>query len=260
MPLWEAVLLGIVQGITEFLPVSSDGHLVIAGTLLGVKEQGLVFVIAVHVGSLLALLVFYRARVIELVSGVLRRSPDAWRYTLKLAIATLPAVVVGLFFRHFVERMFQAPWTAGAGLFVSAAFLATTRATQGKASGREPSYWQALWIGTAQALAIAPGISRSALTISSLLLCGVAPLAAAEFSFLLGIIAIVGAAVLELPETLAAPADAFRTLWVGAAAAAVTGFAALLLLVRLLRSRQFHWFAVYDVAAGLAFLIYLALR
>jgi undecaprenyl-diphosphatase len=88
----------------------------------------------------------------------------------------------------------------------------------------------------------------------------VAPLAAAEFSFLLGIIAIVGAAVLELPETLAAPADAFRTLWVGAAAAAVTGFAALLLLVRLLRSRQFHWFAVYDVAAGLAFLLYLALR
>jgi undecaprenyl-diphosphatase len=260
MPLWEAVLLGIVQGITEFLPVSSDGHLVIAGTLLGVEEQGLIFVIAVHVGSLLALLVFYRARVLELVLGVFARRPDAWRYTLKLVVATLPAVVVGLFFRHFVERIFQAPWTAGAGLFVSAAFLATTRATQGRAQGSEPGYGQALWVGCAQALAIAPGISRSALTISSLLLFGVAPLAAAEFSFLLGIIAIIGAAVLEAPEAIATPADALRPLWVGAAAAAVTGFGALLLLVRLLRARQFHWFAYYDAAAGLAFLIYLALR
>src|SRR4029450_12400770 len=116
MPLWEAVLLGIVQGITEFLPVSSDGHLVIAGTLLGVEEQGLIFVIAVHVGSLLALLVFYRARVLDRVLGVFARRPDAWRYTLKLVVATLPAVVVGLFFRHFVERIFHAPWTAGAGL------------------------------------------------------------------------------------------------------------------------------------------------
>jgi undecaprenyl-diphosphatase len=88
----------------------------------------------------------------------------------------------------------------------------------------------------------------------------VAPLAAAEFSFLLGIIAIIGAAVLEAPEAIATPADALRPLWVGAAAAAVTGFGALLLLVRLLRARQFHWFAYYDAAAGLAFLIYLALR
>ena len=260
MPLWEAVLLGIVQGITEFLPVSSDGHLVIAQTLLGVREQGLLFVIAVHVGSLLALLVFYRAKVGELVVGVLGRRPDAWRYTVKLALATLPAVFVGLFLKDFVERIFAAPWTAGAGLFVSAAFLATTRSTQDQARGSEPGYGQAFLVGCAQALAIAPGISRSALTISSLLLFGVAPLAAAEFSFLLGIIAITGAAVLEVPDALATPAEALRPLWVGAAAAAVTGFGALLLLVRLLRARQFHSFAYYDAAAGLAFLAYLALR
>jgi len=260
MPLWEAVLLGIVQGVTEFLPVSSDGHLVIAQTLLGVREGGLVFVIAVHVGSLLALLVFYRARVLELVRGVLGREADSFRYTVKLAVATLPAVVVGLFFKDLVESAFAAPWTAGVGLLITGAFLATTRTTQARGQLREPSYWQALLIGCAQALAIAPGISRSGSTIALSLAFGMAPLAAAEFSFLLGIIAIVGAAVLELPEALATPADALRPLWVGAAAAAVTGLAALSLLVRLLRGRHFHWFAGYTWAAGLAFLAYLALR
>jgi undecaprenyl-diphosphatase len=260
MPLWEAVLLGVVQGITEFLPVSSDGHLVIAQTLLGVREQGLLFVIAVHVGSLLALLVFYRARVLALVRGVLGREPSALAYVAKLVVATLPAVVVGLFFKDAVEAMFAAPWVAGAGLLVTGSFLLTTRATQGEAHGSEPGIAQALWIGCAQALAIAPGISRSGSTIAIALAFGVAPLAAAEFSFLLGIIAITGAAVLELPELLATPAASLTPLWVGALAAAVSGLAALGLLVRLLRDRRFHWFAAYTWAAGLAFLVYLALR
>jgi undecaprenyl-diphosphatase len=260
MPFWEAVLLGIVQGLSEFLPVSSDGHLVIAQTLLGVREQGLTFVIAVHVGSLVALLFYYRARVIELIAGVLRRQPDAVRFTAKLAIATLPAVVVGLFFKDYVEQAFAAPWLAGAGLLVTGAFLITTRSTQGRAHGLEPGYWQALVVGCAQALAIAPGISRSGSTIACLLAFGVAPLAAAEFSFLLGIIAIFGAAVLELPQALATPADALRPLWVGATAAAITGLAALVLLVRLLQAQRFHWFAAYTWGAGSAFLAYLALR
>ena len=260
MPLWEAVLLGVVQGITEFLPVSSDGHLVIAQTLLGVREQGLLFVIALHVGSLLALLAFYRAKVVELVAGVFGRDAGAFRYVSKLALATLPAVIVGLFFKDFVESIFRAPWVAGVGLFVTGAFLITTRATQKSARGSEPSWTQALWIGCAQALAIAPGISRSGSTIAVALAFGVAPLAAAEFSFLLGIIAITGAAVLEVPDALAAPADALRPLWVGALAAALTGLVALTLLVRLLRAQRFHWFAGYTWAAGAAFLAYLFFR
>jgi undecaprenyl-diphosphatase len=260
MPLWEAVLLGIVQGITEFLPISSDGHLVIAQTLLGGSAQGLLFVIGVHVGSLLALLVFYRARVLELIRGVLGQDAGAFRYVAKLAVATLPAVVVGLFLKDQVEAIFAAPWVAGAGLLATGVFLSTTYATQRKAQGREPGFAQALWIGCAQALAILPGVSRSGSTIAVALAFGVAPLAAAEFSFLLGIIAIVGAAVLELPEALDAPADTLRPLWVGALAAAVSGLAALGVLVRLLRDRRFHWFAGYTWAAGLAFLAYLAVR
>jgi undecaprenyl-diphosphatase len=260
MPLWEAVLLGVVQGITEFLPISSDGHLVIVQTLLGGEAQGLLFVIGVHVGSLLALLVFYRARVLELIRGVLGRDGGSFRYVGKLALATLPAVVVGLFFKDTVEAIFAAPWVAGAGLLVTGAFLITTRSTQGRAQGREPGFAQALWIGCAQALAILPGVSRSGSTIAVALAFGVAPLAAAEFSFLLGIIAITGAAVLELPDLLGSPADSLRPLWVGALAAALSGLAALGVLVRLLRAQRFHWFAGYTVAAGLAFLAYLLLR
>ena len=260
MPLWEAALLGLVQGITEFLPISSDGHLVMAQTLLGGTTQGLLFVIAVHVGSLLALLAFYRARVLELIRGVFAREPRAFAYVAKLALATLPAVGVGLFFKDAVERVFAAPWVAGLGLLVTGAFLFTTRTRQHEARGGEPGFTQALWIGCAQALAIAPGISRSGSTIALALAFGVAPLAAAEFSFLLGIIAIVGAAVLEVPDALAAPADALPALWVGALVAAVSGLLALGLLVRLLRARRFHWFAGYTWAAGLAFLAYLALR
>jgi undecaprenyl-diphosphatase len=260
MPLWEAVLLGIVQGITEFLPISSDGHLVIAQTLLGGSQQGLLFVIGVHVGSLLALLVFYRARVLELTRGVLGRDAGAFRYVAKLALATLPAVFVGLFLKDAVEATFTAPWVAGAGLLATGAFLVTTRATQQRAHGREPGFAQALAIGCAQALAILPGVSRSGSTIAVALAFGVAPLAAAEFSFLLGIIAITGAAVLMVPDALSAPADAFPALWVGALMAAVSGLAALGLLVRLLRDRRFHWFAGYTWAAGLGFLAYLALR
>jgi undecaprenyl-diphosphatase len=260
MPLWEAVLLGIVQGLTEFLPVSSDGHLVIAQTLLGHDAEGLLFEIAVHVGTLLAIVAFYRARVLELLRGVLARQGDALRYVAKLAFATLPAVVVGLFFRDFVVSIFDAPWVAGAGLLVTGAFLITTRGTQPRAHALEPGWWPALWIGCAQALAIAPGISRSGTTLAVLLAFGVAPLAAAEFSFLLGIVAILGAAVLSLPDALAAPADALRPLWVGGLAAAVSGLAALVLLVRLLAAQRFHWFAPYTWGAGLAFLAYLALR
>jgi undecaprenyl-diphosphatase len=260
VPLWEAALLGLVQGITEFLPISSDGHLVIAQTLLGDDAEGILFEIAVHVGTLLAILVFYRARVLELVRGVFARSPDAFRSAGKLAVATLPAVVVGLFFRDFVEAVFAAPWTAGAGLLVTGTFLVTTKATQLRAHAREPGWGAALCIGCAQALAIAPGISRSGTTLAVAMAFGVAPLAAAEFSFLMGIIAIMGAAVLGLPDALAAPADALRPLWVGALVAAVSGLAALGLLVRLLRARRFHWFAAYTFAAGLAFLAYLGLR
>jgi undecaprenyl-diphosphatase len=260
VPLWEALLLGVVQGLTEFLPVSSDGHLVMVETLLGGGGQSLPFVIAVHVGTLLAIVVFYRRRIGALIRDFFARDPAALAYTAKLAVGTLPAVFVGLFLKDGVEATFAAPWVAGAGLLLTGTFLITTQRTLPRATFAVPTYRQALWIGCAQALAILPGVSRSGSTIALSLFLGIAPLAAAEFSFLLGVVAIVGAAVLDAKEVLASPPEALRTTLAGAAVAAVTGLAAIALFVRLLRDQRFHLFAYYCWLAGAAFLTYLALR
>jgi undecaprenyl-diphosphatase len=258
-----AAFLGLVQGVSEFLPISSDGHLVIFETLLGVGEDegGLSFVIAVHVGSLVALLAFYRARVLGLARGLFARDAEALAHVAKLVLGTLPAVLVGLTLKDHVEEAFHTPWLAGAGLLLTGAFLITTKRTQASAAASAPSYLQALAIGCAQALAILPGVSRSGSTIALALALGVAPLAAAEFSFLLGIIAIIGAAVLDLPTLVEAGATTAATpMLVGAAAAALSGLAALALFVRLLARQRFHAFAYYCWAAGAAFLAFCAAR
>jgi len=262
MDLLVAALLGIVQGISEFLPISSDGHLVMSETLLGVGEEGgLSFVIAVHLGSLVALLVFYRARVLGLARGLFARDADSLTHIAKLALGTLPAVAVGLTLKDRVEEAFRTPWLAGAGLLLTGTFLITTKRTQPLASAPVPTYAQALAIGCAQALAILPGVSRSGSTIALSLALGIAPLAAAEFSFLLGIIAIVGAAVLDLPDLLQAGATpAAAPMLLGASTAALSGLAALALFVRLLASQRFHAFAYYCWVVGAAFLAYCAVR
>jgi undecaprenyl-diphosphatase len=258
-----AALLGLVQGVSEFLPISSDGHLVIVETLLGVGEEegGLAFVIAVHIGSLVALLLFYRLRIAGLTRGLLAGDRAALADIAKLALATLPAVAVGLTLKDRVEQAFLTPWVAGAGLLATGMFLITTKRSLPAARNPTPSYAHAFAIGCAQALAILPGVSRSGSTIALALALGVAPLAAAEFSFLLGIIAIVGAALLDLPELLEAGATTAGTpMLIGAGVAALSGLGALALFVRLLASQRFHAFAYYCWAAGAAFLAYCWLR
>jgi undecaprenyl-diphosphatase len=256
-----AALLGLVQGITEFLPISSDGHLVITEELLGFHQEGIVFEVAVHVATLLSVLIFFRARLLALLRGALAGSPEAFRYAAKLALATLPAVAAGLLALDFFEGLFEKPWTAGAGLIFTGACLWTTRGTLPAARSAEPTWGQALLIGCAQVLAIAPGISRSGTTMATALALGVAPLAAAEFSFLMAIPAIVGAALLQALEASAPPSpELWRAMAIGGAVACVSGVAALAVFVRVLRAGAFHRFAWYTWAAGTAFLAWLALR
>jgi undecaprenyl-diphosphatase len=255
-----AALLGLVQGITEFLPISSDGHLVMVGELLDVHQEGIVFEVALHVATLLSVLIFFRVRLLELLRGALAGSPDAFRYAGKIAVATLPAVAAGLLFLDFFEGLFEKPWTAGAGLLFTGACLWTTRATLPAARNAEPSWLQALLIGCAQVLAIAPGISRSGTTMATALALGVAPFAAAEFSFMMAIPAIVGAALLQGLEASAPSAELWRAMAIGGAVACVSGVGALGVFVRVLRAGVFHRFAWYTWAAGTAFLVWLALR
>ena len=253
----EAIVLGLVQGLTEFFPVSSSGHLAMMQALFGGRESGgLLFEVAVHVATLIAIVFFYRKRIAELVAGVFQRDPIAFDYVAKLALGTLPAVVVGLTSKDAIERLFSSPILVGTALLVTGLIVVSTRWTAPRALDSTPSWTAVALIGCAQAFAILPGISRSGSTVAAALALGVAPLVAAEFSFLLGVIAISGAAVLMLPELGAAGSEALANIAYGGVAALVSGLLAIWLFVRMLDRALFHYWALYCWMAGGAFLIW----
>ena len=249
-----------MQGVTEFLPVSSSGHLVLFGALLGAEEEGIRFEVAVHAATLLAVVVFYRARIGGLVAGALRGDAAAWRYAAKLAVGTVPAIVAVLLARDLFEGLYEQVAPVGLALWLTGALVYSTRFTLPRATLPEPGFGAALAIGVAQAVAIVPGVSRSGATVSAALALGVAPAAAAEFSFLLSVVAILGAVVLQLPELATASSEGLAAIAVGGALALVSGLAALSLFVRLLRSRAFHRFAWYVWPLGAVVLVWGALR
>ena len=249
-------MLGLVQGLTEFLPVSSSGHLVLVGAALGAEQEGILFEVAVHAATLLAVLVFYRARVAGLVSGALRGDADAWRYGLKLGVATLPAVVAVVAARGFFEELYESIAPVGLALCVTGMLVYSTRWTLPQAHREEPGWGAALLIGVAQAVAIVPGISRSGATVSAALALGVAPAAAAEFSFLMSVIAILGAVVLQIPELGSVSSEGLWAIGVGGVVALASGLAALALFVRMLRSQAFHRFAWYAWPLGVLVLVW----
>lgn len=251
----EAAILGIVQGLTEFFPVSSSGHLAMFQALFGGRESGgLLFEVAVHVATLVAIVFFYRARILELILGALDRDPEAWLYISKLAVGTLPAVAFGLSAKDRVEEIFSNPVLVGGALLVTGLIVASTYWTAPRATSSSLAWPAVIAIGVAQAFAILPGISRSGSTVAMALVFGIAPLAAAEFSFLLGVIAVSGAAVLMLPELGSAGAEALNHIAIGGIAALVSGLIAISLFVRMLDRSLFHYWAAYCWIAGGAFL------
>ena len=273
MSVWEAVFLGALQGATEFFPVSSSGHLVVGQTLLGLEIPGVQFEVAVHVATLGSVLVIYRGRLIDLLYGTLRRDGDAWRYVGLLALATLPAAIVGVLFVDTIEVLFESPFVPATAFLVTGAILWSTRRVFGRAAfgrevlgqeelGREdwkkPGWGVALLIGFAQAFALVPGISRSGTTVVMALWLGVAAEEAAAFSFLMAIPVIAGAGLLQMPDLASQGLTISGTaLAAGSIVAAVTGILAIKGFVALLVRRAFHRFAIYCWALGAAFLVYL---
>jgi undecaprenyl-diphosphatase len=247
---FEAFILGIVQGLTEFLPVSSSGHLVVLQSLFGTEQHGILVEISVHLATLVSVLIVYRRRVAGLIVGVVRRDPDSLSYGLKLVVATIPAVVLVLIAGDFLDAQFESPGTAGIGFLVTGAILWTTKRTAQEARLPAPTWTAALLIGCAQAAAICPGISRSGATVTTALALGVAPAAAAEFSFLMSVVAISGAAVRSLPELTSVAPGELVPLMIAAGAAMVAGVAAIGLFVRLLKTCAFYRFAYYTWALG----------
>ncbi len=256
--LWSLMLLGLVQGITEFLPVSSDGHLVLLQTALGLRGPHLPIDVALHLGTLLAVLLVFRAQVLGLLRAILggeRRELGL------LLLGSIPAGLVGIGLQGFFHRVFQSGWAAAAGLLVTGFFLLAGEYARrkGRATAARGVRWSdALWIGSMQALAILPGVSRSGTTISTALVRGISSNEAARFSFLLSIPAVGGALLLELPEL-------FRqgTAGAGLLAAVVLTFAvgvgALRFLLAFLGRGAFLWCALYCLALGTAVLLVLEL-
>jgi undecaprenyl-diphosphatase len=251
------MVLGVVQGLTEFLPVSSSGHLVVAERAIGLRTPGVLVEVVLHVATLLAVVVVYRGRLGQLLTEASRGSRDALRYVGLLAIGTLPVAIVGLLLKDWVESAFDSLLVVGLSFLATGSILWSTRWALSRGTKVEPTLGGAGTIGVAQALALLPGISRSGSTVSAAMWLGVDPVRAAEYSFLLSIPAIMGAAILQLPDlrtevNTVGPGP----MAVSFAAALIAGVTAIRMLVALLRRGAFHRFAPYCVVLGVLTLVW----
>lgn len=268
----ESIFLGVVQGLTEFLPVSSSGHLVIFQHFLGLREPQILFDVIVHFGTLLAVVAVYRKDLWRLVaeffgalgqwfrSGDLRatwRQRPYFRLGIFLVLGTVPAALAGVLLRGPLVRAFGSLTSTSVMLLITGTVLFFTRRTAGEGRDLEGlSLRHALAIGVFQALALMPGISRSGMTIAGGLYLGLNRDLAARFSFLLSIPAILGANVMELLDAAgnAAPVDPLPFV-LGGVSALVSGFFALLLLLRLVHGGKLHRFAYYCWPLGVLVLV-----
>ncbi|MCY3547135.1 MAG: undecaprenyl-diphosphate phosphatase [Gemmatimonadetes bacterium] len=261
MTWYEGALLGLIQGATEFLPVSSSGHLVMGQALLGIELPGVAVEVALHFATLLSVLIVYRRRVAGLIAGVARLDPEHTRYAGLLLLASVPAAVAGLGFGGFFESLFDAPAVAGAALLVTGCVIWTARRALAREPDGRPGAGVAVVMGLAQAAAIVPGISRSGATVVAALWRGVSPSEAAAFSFLMSVPAIGGAALLRLPAAAwgaggGGDGALGGALAVAAVVACVTGVLAIRTFRMMLERRAFHLFAPYLWVAGAAFLVF----
>ena len=252
MAILIAVLLGVVQGLTEFLPISSSGHLRLMAAVFGIDEPQTLFDVCVHAGTLGAVLAVYRAEVFSIACALLKPSWASPRFRLGmyLIVGTVPAAVVGITLGEFFET--QMASVSSVGVFLLTGQL---QASRGRGQdGRELDELRlrdALIIGIAQSFALFRGISRSGTTITTALVIGVRRDAAATFSFLLSIPAIGGAVVLKTSDALQTTDIAVGPLLIGTVAAAISGYVALIYLIRLVRGGQLHHFGWYCWAIGL---------
>jgi undecaprenyl-diphosphatase len=270
----EAIILGIIQGLTEFLPVSSSGHLVLFQQLFGLKEAELFFDVCVHLGTLLAVIVVFHREIQNIIGALWRlissagqketilqqveSDPDL-KMALLIIIGSIPTVVLGRMFHGIADQLFSSSFFTGLMLLVTGLLLwLTRRAKPGdRGTGIEGfSRTKAFIIGLVQGLAIIPGISRSGSTISIGLLLGIDRETAARYSFLLSIPAIVGAGALSLKDGLSQTDPAIRLSLLGAAAAALVGYGALKVLLSVVKKGHLYVFAPYCWLVGILAIVF----
>ena len=269
MSIFEAIILGLIQGLTEFLPVSSSGHLVIGRELLGVEaSEDLVFEVLVHAATVLSTIVVFRKQIWSLLKGFFKFTyNDETDYLLKIAVSMIPVFIVGVFFKDYVEGLFGSLTAVGCALLVTALLLAFSdlASKPGRApflpAGKEYrngiSYWQAFVIGLGQAIAVAPGLSRSGTTISTGLICGVKRDIMAQFSFLMVLVPILGEAFLDIVSgEFSASSVGALPLILGFISAFISGLFACKVMIALVKKAKLSWFALYCAIAALCIFIF----
>jgi len=256
----ESLILGIIQGLTEFLPISSSGHLELGGYFLGIEtKDNLLFAIIVHGATALSTIVVFRKSITVLLQDVftLKRN-DSTTYISKIVLSAIPVGIVGIFFEEQIKELFTGNVVFVAfmlgitGILLSATYFS-------KVSDGEISFAKAFFIGVAQAIAILPGISRSGATISTALLFGVDREKATQFSFLMVLIPILGAMLLKIKDIMLNPelvsGMGFEALLIGFAAAFVTGLFACKWMLAIVRKGKLFYFAIYCFVVGASVLI-----
>lgn len=255
LTIWKALILGVIQGATEFLPISSSGHLVVAQKLLGwtpANELILAFDVALHVGTLISVVAVFWRDIVAMLTG------KNWRLVGYLILATIPAVIVGFTLKDQIEGLFSSVITVGFAWLITGTVLILTRFV--KISDRKDVGWfRSLIIGCAQAVAIIPGISRSGSTIATGLFLKLDKVEAARFAFLMSIPAIAGGALLDAKELASFPAELVTSLIVGFIAAAIVGYLCIKWLLHIISRGHLWWFGVYCLIIGIVTLMYIAI-
>ncbi len=249
MSIFEAIILGIIQGFAEFLPISSSGHLVLAQNILGVNEPGVFFDVLLHIGTLVPILIVYWKDLFELLKKPFQK------YTYLLIIATIPAIVVTLLFEDTIDMLFQGTIFLGFGFLITGALLLfTDRPQKDTKSEKEISYLDALIIGCFQGVAIMPAVSRSGSTITASILRKLDRKTAAKFSFLMSIPAICGAFALQLVKIISGEVEIVSSDLLpyifGFLASALSGYLAIRFMLVVIEKAKLKYFSYYVFVLG----------
>lgn len=262
MNVFQAAVLGLTQGLTEFLPISSTAHLRIIPAVLGWQDAGAAYTAVLQLGTLVAVIGFFLRDLLGMAGAVLdparRTGPEA-RRLLYVVLGTVPIGLAGILFKDAIEGPLRSLWVIGTMLIVVGLLMGLVEKLAGHERGLdELTLKDAMLIGLGQALALIPGTSRSGITLVCAMALGLRRDAAARFSFLLSVPAVTAAAVFELPELLRTPNLLGAPLLVGLAVAAVSGYLSIAWLLKFLRTRTTRGFVVYRLAIGAALLLALA--
>lgn len=262
----QAIILGVVQGFTEFLPVSSSGHLTIVKELFGIETKNLSFEVVVHAATVCSTLIALRKEIIELLLGFFKfENNSELRYILKIFVSMIPIFIVGVFLKDYVESIFSSGLlVVGSMLIITSILLFLSEFISAKREilkkeGREITFVDAFIIGLAQSFAVLPGLSRSGSTIATGLILGVKKENVAKFSFLMVIIPILGEAFLEIMGggfSIQESGIQTTSLLLGALSAFVSGYIACRWMISIVKKAKLYYFAIYCALAGIVSIIY----